>query len=524
MSDFAQAQYIIDEVLAGVRDMATDNNGVPPQNMASMSVRIGDSKVKLNFVEPENTVIDGQLVCTTKGVVVVRKEGSMPESVTDGEVILINENLGAYKDTPFEDSGLVNEHEYYYRFFSYSDHGVFNLNTANVIKATPKEYVLYGFRINKSDSNPATRIEYLEQAVGMTPAKMNYDTGEFEYGSWNPDEIFFLQNNYPAMVKSDGTEDYKLDPDDYTKKKDGSASDVSNTSYDGNAMARFDTVWLYQYEDASYEYCYICNIQLNENYHAYAHQREDGSIMEYIWLSCFEGALVSSKVRSIKGLTPMYSQTGANEITYASNNGNLWYTRTWAQRNLVNMLLTLMARSDDSQTSYGYGYYTGGSSSSPNYLQTGFGSAKGRFYGSKANRDVVKVFHIENWWGSIWERIAGLMYVSGKIYTKMVKPYNTTGTGYTNTGVTMGGTSGGYCSVTKMTENGRLPVTMSGSQTTYTCDGGWFNASQVDYAIVGGGCYDGVLCGASCVYLNNLVSYAAWSIGAALSCEQPLAA
>ena len=87
----------------------------------------------------------------------------------------------------------------------------------------------------------------------------------------------------------------------------------------------------------------------------------------------------------------------------------------------------------------------------------------------------------------------------------------------------MGGTSGGYISTTKMTDQGRLPVTMSGSETTYTCDGGWYNASQVDYAFVGGHCNDGLLVGASAVALSNLVSNSSWHIGAALSCEQPAA-
>lgn len=523
MSDFVAADYTVEEVLAGVQKMLTDNTGIPPQNMAAIQARIGDGCVKLTFTEPGNTVIDGQLVCTTKGVIVVRKSGSMPDNINDGTIILVNEEIGQYSETAFVDDGLVNDQEYFYRFFSYSDHGVFNLNTENVVSATPKAYILYGFRVNKSDSNPATRVEYLEQAVGMTPAKMNYTTGQFDYGSWNPDEIFFMQNNYPAMVRSNGVEDYKLDPNDYTKKLDGSTSDVTNLSYDGNAMARFDTVWLYQHEDVTYEYCYICNIQLTEDYHAYAHQRADGSIMDYIWLSCFEGTLSNSKVRSIKGQATMNSQTGTNEITYAQNNGTLWYTRSWAQRNLVNMLLILMGRSDNTQATFGNGHYTGGSQAS-HLLQTGTLSNKGRFYGTNGSGTGVKVFHLENWWGNAWERIAGLMYVGGKIYTKMVAPYNTTGTGYTNTGVAMGGTSGGYCNITKMTENGRLPVTMSGSETTYTCDGGWYNASQVDYAIVGGACSVGFLVGASCVHLGDLVSNTHWNVGAALSCEQPLAA
>ena len=218
----------------------------------------------------------------------------------------------------------------------------------------------------------------------------------------------------------------------------------------------------------------------------------------------------------------MTAQTGTDEIAYARTNGILWYTRSWSQRNLINMLLILMSRSDNFQESFGYGYYTGGSSSSPNLLPTGYGSDKGRFYGTHANRDVVKVFHMEDWWGDVWERIAGFMYVGGKIKTRMKPPYNTDGAGYMDTGITMSGTLGGYISTTKMIDQGRLPVTMSGSDSTYTCDGGWYNASQTDYASVGGSCYYGLKDGGSTIDITDPVSHQGWALGAALSCEQPI--
>lgn len=523
MSDFVLGDYVVEEVLNGIREMSTDNTGIPPSNMVLIETQPGDGSCKLKFKEPENTVIDGQLICTVKGVVIVRKEGAMPESITDGTVVLVNEELGKYKETAFVDEGLTNDVPYYYRFFSYSDHGVFNLNTENSKMVIPREYILYGFKIDKNDPNPATRISYLEMAEGFTPAYMDYTTGQFNYGSWNPDEIFFLQENKPWMVKSDGTPDYELDESDYTLKKDGTASDVSNTSYDGNAMSKIPLVWLRQYEDDDYEYCYICNIQLDENYHAYAHQRSDGSIMDYIWLSCFDGTLISSKVRSIKGQTTMNTQTGTNEITYAKNNGTLWYTRSWSQRNLINMLLILMGRSDNYQTTFGNGHYTGGSAAS-NLLKTGTISNKGRFYGTNGTGAAVKVFHIENWWGNAWERIAGLINKNGKIVVKMTPEYNTTGDGYTDTGLVPAGTSGGYIDKTNMSEYGRIGYNAAGSETTYACDGLWFNNGQVDYAFVGGACVHGFRCGGSCVYLDLLVSYSFWDLGAALSCEQPLAA
>ena len=51
--------------------------------------------------------------------------------------------------------------------------------------------------------------------------------------------------------------------------------------------------------------------------------------------------------------------------------------------------------------------------------------------------------------------------------------------------MTPSGTSGGYISDSVVNEYGWFPKTASGSQTTYECDGLWFNNSQSNYAIVG---------------------------------------
>jgi hypothetical protein len=69
------------------------------------------------------------------------------------------------------------------------------------------------------------------------------------------------------MVKTDGTVDYYLDPDDYTKKADGTASDVANTSYDGNAFMQWPLIFMKQYEDNDYEYCFISDGKVDEGFH-----------------------------------------------------------------------------------------------------------------------------------------------------------------------------------------------------------------------------------------------------------------
>lgn len=88
-----------------------------------------------------------------------------------------------------------------------------------------KDFVkIYGFHIDSEESDPYACVTYLEDAVGMTPAHMNYATGEFDYGSW--EDAFFMPK--PCMLKYDGTVDYYLDPNDYSKKEDGTASDVTD--------------------------------------------------------------------------------------------------------------------------------------------------------------------------------------------------------------------------------------------------------------------------------------------------------
>ena len=501
-----------DEVLAGIK--RNQITGLPPQNLSLFTATGGDTKVTLNW-NISNTVVDDQLLCTVKGIMIRRSTTAVPASITDGTLVVDTANLsGSYEDT-----GLTNDTTYYYRAFAYSDHGVYNLNAANVAQATPKEYILLGFKIKKSESDPATRVEYTEGAVGLTPASTNLTTGAVDLGDFA--NFWFITENKPCMVKYDGTIDYYLDPDDYTKKEDGvTASDVSNTSYGGNAMAKIPLTWLKIWEDSTYIYVNICDTKIDNDYKAYAHTRKDGTIMDYIFMSMFEGSLTSSKVRSLKGQSVMNSQTGANELTYAKANGTLWSTRSWSQHNLINMLLVLLFKSTNLQATLGNGHYSGGSQAS-HLLTTGTISDKGQFYGTSGNV-AMKCFHIENYYGDQWERIEGCVTNgSTHILIKETPEYNTSGTGYTDTGIVPSGTSGGYISAEQGFAYGVVPKTASGSDSTYTPDGLWFAASC--YAVVGGACADGLPVGPFALNLSSAVSATSWSIGAALSCEQPAA-
>ena len=383
----------------------------------------------------------------------------------------------------------------------------------------------YGFRKKKGEGNPTARVDYLYDAVDMTPAAMNFSAGTFSYGDWA--DVFFVKKNKPVMLKSDRTEDYELNHDDQTKKLDGSASDISNTSYDGNAMSAFPLGWVYRYEDVTYEYEIVCEHQYDENYKAYAHTRADGSIMDYFYWSMFGGSGSATKIRSLAGQTAAAKLTAQNEIDGCKANGDGWYTHTWSQREYIRTLLVLMGKSTNTQAVFGNGNCRSGSEGS--VLQTGTLKDKGQFFGYNTNNQQVKVFYIERFWGDQWDRTAGIINNKGPIYYKMTPEgdgYRVTDvTGYTNSGITLTGTSGGYISATKCGEFGCIPTTISGSDSTFECDGSWFNNSQLDYLIAGAGAADATGIGGAFTFsVYGAPSSANWSYGCGLSCEQPAAA
>ena len=382
----------------------------------------------------------------------------------------------------------------------------------------------YGIKIAKNNPDPSARMTYMYDAVGMKPAKMNYSANVFDYGDWA--DAWFIKQNKPVMLKSDGTEDYELNPDDYSKKADGSTSDYNNVNYNGNVMARIPLVYVSLTEDDSYEYITVSNIKYDDTYKAIAHTKEDGSIVDNIYLACFKGHVSSSKARSISGRIDSDKYTISQWTDYATANGSGWNIGTWGQRMLINSLLWIIGRSDDTQTTFGRGNNksntdstsTGGGNSSYNYMiPTGNLYNKGQFFGYSDNYHQVKVFHIEGWWGDRYNFIHGIMSANGAVKVSLIGPYNYTGSGYT----TVSGpytSGGGYTSTTMTNEYGRFTTAVGGSESTYTCDYQYYYSnSDTRFARVGGVCGDGSNCGASFVNASYSSSVSNWSIGASLS-------
>ena len=276
---------------------------------------------------------------------------------------------------------------------------------------------------------------------------------------------------------------------------------------------------------------YISNYQADEDYVCWSHIDNNGNEIDYCYMPIYTGSVVSDKLRSLSGKTPISSQSGTSEITYAKANNltsdTIWYTEVFSDRMLINLLLLLIGKSTDTQTIFGNGHYTGDGA-----INSGTMNDKGLFYGTNGTGKGVKVFGMEHWWGNQWRRVAGWINSYGTQKIKLtygqsdgstVDGYNTDGTGYIEIpNSTPNGSSGGYISKLSFGNYGYIPVISNGSATTYYCDGLWFNNGEINYALVGDRSGDGYLVGAFCSALRLLVSYCSWDVGAALSCK-PLA-
>lgn len=353
------------------------------------------------------------------------------------------------------------------------------------LEAEQKE--LYEFRINANDSDPTSCIEYLNNTASYTAAYMDYDAGSFNYGSWA--NAFFIKQCRPCMVKYDGTVDYYLNPDDYSLKDDGTASDITNISYEGNVMIAIPKCYVYVRDGGDgYTYHSIANYKVDDNYHCYAHINANGDEIDCAYMSAYLCYNTNSIARSVSGKAPTLISYNPQIYTTANNTkgavDNVWYSELLVDRLLINELLLLIGKSTDTQTVFGKGYKTFQSYDSTVDLYNGTMNMKGLFWGANSSGGGVKVFGIENYWGIPQNYIGWIAGISnGKNKVKLTygtKDGSTTsGWGssgyitipYMNNYETYTSSYGGYIQTMQIVCGyGLLPSALNGSSTTYYCD------------------------------------------------------
>ena len=393
---------------------------------------------------------------------------------------------------------------------------------------------IYGWHVDPSISDPSQAVTYLADARGKAPAAMG--ATEFSYGDW--ENAFFMPR--PCMLRYDGTVAYYLDPDDYTKKADGTASDVANASFEGNAMMEWPLIW-YKFEAGAAEgecYFYCSDKQVDESYKCWCNINSENEITEHFYTAIYNGT-GTSKLRSLSGVQLTSSSgcgntTVSDEVSAATANNTTsdveWYTEVYSDRALISALMILIGKTLDDKSTFGNGML-GGSIAAKEAYVTGSLDAAGLFYGDVTSQTApVKIFGMENWYGCVWHRVAGLSAGTGSTYQYKLTygtadgstavGYNASANGYISSSVTRPTNYSKQGLIVKMAAgvHGLLPSAIGADpNSTYYCS--LLFSDSGNYAVYGGNAVSSIGGGSQCLGVGGSSGATWWGYAASLSCK-----
>lgn len=129
-----EVQSAIDELAAKYKDIDNSATKIELGDVTDANVvESGMFSTKLTWTDPEDIMASGVALAEWGGTRVVRKEGSIPTSVTDGILVIDSKTRNQYKTNEFEDTGLTSGVKYYYRFFPYTTKKIYTNGTALTI-------------------------------------------------------------------------------------------------------------------------------------------------------------------------------------------------------------------------------------------------------------------------------------------------------------------------------------------------------------------------------------------------------
>lgn len=488
----------------------------------------------LKWHSPVDTIIYGIAAAYwAYDLIMARDDGEYPTSPTDpnARVVVRSTVRNQYLNSPFLDT--LGTASTLYRAFPYATNGGYNESADNCFAATAQW--TFGYRIDELDDNPATCVTYIEDNTDFSPLYMDFtlSTPALNWGSW---KSWCEENFKPAMLTFGGEIDYYLNPDNLAEKEDGTASAVASTAYQGNAMNIVKPIFFHITRVGSAVEVRFSNVRQTEAWECWTHKKSDGTYAAFCGWPLFEGAYINSVMRSMAtGAKPGASQSQANEITYASNNGANWYPTTWADEMMIRLLFPLLTRNLDSQAVIGGTFVSGAGS-----LQINCGSmiAKGAFWGAKFDGSGnvttgVKFLNMENLWGHRWRRPVGCTLNTGYgVYVKMT-PSQIDGS---KTDVFLGADTddypGKYIEADALVPAGvsssyithmhfdqltaMLPALAGGSSATGFTDAMW-SSSGVRALSCGGSVNHGIPAGGFASNLTSAPSFAYWNYGASPS-------
>lgn len=397
----------------------------------------------------------------------------------------------------------------------------------NILNTEP----VYGFIEHDAILSPSGgRIEYIGANKDYEPITVTMGGG-YSLKSWA--DFPLLKANKPYMVHADGTPDYRLKEDDYTKKEDGTASDIANTNYNGGAFSWLMKIYKKEYMAGDDRYV-LFRFEKADGFEPVGFLDPDNKELEGVWLPMFYGSIVSEKMRSTSGLQPDHSKTtDAQKNAIDAFGGRAKFLGGPIVETIIDLLI-MFAKTTELQTAYGCGNMNGYDASQTPTMGVKQNNVVGggQFYGTSDGKSLNKIFHsivlgsYQQWMRDPYEIV-----VNGRVRVSKNYAYDITGASYSDTGINVENREEGsgwnyphkYQTVPGY---GAVPVApYNGTTSTGGCDGLYRHESQKTITAVAlrfGVCGGGRAGGPRARGWDSAAAYAAWGFGAAILLLPPV--
>ena len=359
-----------------------------------------------------------------------------------------------------------------------------------------------------------------------------------------------------CLVIDDGTVNYYLDPNDSSKKADGSDSDL--TGADGQVMVEIPRFYVKQELVGTVMSWYISLYNI-EDFAVHPAFSKDGIEVGYRYYSAFEGSMYddSESAMCVKeqihnsyyapgdkmcSVINQWCKTNEQRSEYrsmAAERGTGWRQLDYYLYSAVQLLYLIEYADFNSQSMIGMGRteLSGGSWVADSYIgKTGLSIADGNGTNSVSNggssyaTDYMSYRGIENWYGNVWKMCDGITWDGRWTGSPAAQPvYVTNNSAYFKDegdgnmshicDASYIGANAGYIG---NIENviGFIPKTVGASSTTKLCDYYYqYSEAGRNYwrlVLVGGIAFYGVPAGGFSLYVSDAWSLDVASVGGRL--------
>lgn len=262
------------------------------------------------------------------------------------------------------------------------------------------EHPVYGVKLDTTNPNPSESLSYIDDAIGLNIAYMDFYKNEFNYGSW--ENRFPFNQIKPCVLKNGVVVNY-INPNDYTKTINGETI----TETDGDIMIEFPKIY-WNFETVGTElFIRYSNHKVNDNFVCYAHETEETSL-DKIYISAYEGYTDELGLHSVSQKEVTTDLKFPHFRGMANLKGAGYECATFYEYTMLQILYIVMFKNLNSQKALGGGHLKGPGFGEV-YHATGQMNNKGLFYGSMHTIEGMKFCGIENWYGNTATYLEGAL-------------------------------------------------------------------------------------------------------------------